>query len=98
MISLFDILIVLNKAQLNHKCPLISKDKSFLEGGQFAPAQPNHFDRRKVVNLFRRTLDILSGVSNPIRKRSSYTINFSNARGKEYYNASYARWIIQHFY
>ena len=38
-------------------------DKSFLEGGQFAPAKPNHFDRRKVVNLFRRTLDILSGVS-----------------------------------
>ena len=28
------------QSQHNQKCPLISKDKSFLKGGQFAPACP----------------------------------------------------------
>jgi len=51
------------QSQHNQKCPLISKDKSFLKGGQFAPAWTDHFDRQKVVNLLRRRLDILSGVS-----------------------------------
>jgi len=51
------------QSQHNQKCPLISKDKSFLKGGQFAPAWTDHFGRQKVVNLLRRRLDILSGVS-----------------------------------
>jgi len=54
------------QSQHNQKCPLISKDISFLKGGQFYPAWTDHFGRQKVVNLLRRRLDILSGVSTDI--------------------------------
>jgi|GEM_PF-6333880 len=73
-------------SQHNHKCLLIGKEIFVLRGGQFAPARGGQFapadtdknGRRKVVNLLRRRLDILTVFSNQWAKDNFIIKNIIN--------------------